>query len=708
MFSFRQAGALLVTAVLIIMGTGMVSSSPETLAAHQPRDVTHVDVTPPGVTLTDVTLTDVTHTVESPSGAIRLALSVEAGVPRYAVSFRGAEIIEPSALGYDSLNSGSFNDNIRVVDVERREHHSTWTPVAGTNDAIDDHYNELAVTLRQTGGEEDVPRTLRVVARAYNDGIAFQYVIPPDEASGTGSTPERAHPLTIYREGTEFNFGGDREAFIFRRPPKGFYGRPSGGENSSYEGVFRPDSLGALAPDDIVALPLLVNAEDAWVVVSEADLTEYAGMYLQRPTDAPTDPGVVQSLLHREYKLTGLSKNYTGIGPTDWAVKTERPMRSPWRVIMIADTPGQLAESNLIATLNDPSILEDTSWIKPDLAIWPWWNGRYTEDPSIPNDTLSVPFLKRYVDFAAESDVPYLLIDLGWDEIDIEEVMQYAESQEVDVFLWVEEMALREGRLDSTFQAFRDLGAVGVKVDFIFPDQQSNIAFLHEILQSAGRHRLMVNVHGVHKPTGIWRTYPHFLTREGVLALEFSRKHEKPTPEHNVTLPFTRGLLGPMDYTPGVFDLDGPPGISRKVQTTRMQQMAMYIVYFSALQMIPDYPQSYRNFPEAWDVIRRVPTTWDETRVLEGAPADYVVTARRKGDRWYVGAMTDEQARTFDVSLDFLAPNTTYQAQVFQDSEAIEHDHLGIDVREATVVQKDTVSLSLAETGGGVIVLSPR
>jgi len=183
--------------------------------------------------------------------------------------------------------------------------------------------------------------------------------------------------------------------------------------------------------------------------------------------------------------------------------------------------------------------------------------------------------LKRYIDFAEENQLPYIFIDLGWPAIDIQEVIRYAKERDVGFFLWVEEKALREGRLDSTFQTYQEWGAAGVKVDFIFPDQQDNVQFLHDILRSAAQHRLLVNVHGVHTPTGIWRTYPHFLTREGVLAHEFSRKNEKPTPEHNVTLPFTRGLLGPMDYTPGTFDPDGPPGISRQVQTTRMQQMAM-------------------------------------------------------------------------------------------------------------------------------------
>jgi alpha-glucosidase len=642
---------------------------------------------------------DTTTRVTSPDGQIEVTVTVEEGRPRYAVTYGGESLIQPSSLGYDSLNTIALDRNFEIASVERREQDTSWTPLYGTTASVRNHHREMAVTLRQTEGPE---RRLRVVFRVFNDGVAFRYVVPDQEGI---TAPRGAARATVYSENTGFNFGGNYETYVFRRPPEGFYGRPSGGENSSYEGVYRPDSLGTLQPGEIVAMPLLVNAGAAWVAVSEANLTDYAGLYLE-PTG---ETGHLTSLLHPEYRLTGLSKNYTGIGPTDWKVKSDLPLRSPWRVLMIGEEPGHLIESNLLTTLSDPSVLQDTSWIEPGLAVWPWWNGRYTPDPDVPNEQISVPMLKYYIDFARESDVPYILIDLGWPEIDIQEVIRYAKAQGVEFFLWVEEAALREGRLDSTFQTYQEWGAAGVKVDFIFPDQQGNVQFLHDILESAGRHRLMVNVHGVHKPTGIRRTYPHFLTREGVLALEFSRKNEKPTPEHNVTLPFTRGLLGPMDYTPGAFDPDGPPGIERKVQTTRMQQMAMYVVYYSPLQMIPGYPDSYAPFPEAWRTIRTMPTVWDETRFLQGRPADYVVLARRKGDTWYVGAMTDESARTLEVPLDFLPDQGTYAAQIFQDGPPPPGDpHRGVDVRTATVSAPDTVTLDLAAAGGGVAVLQPQ
>jgi alpha-glucosidase len=633
------------------------------------------------------------HRVVSPDSSIEVSVMVNEGRPLYSVEYEGQTLLQPSRLGYDSLNTLSLDRQLEVARVRHTERDTTWAPLYGKTASITDHHREMVVTFRQRRAPG---RHLQAVFRVFNDGVAFRYVLPQQEGMDQA---------TVYDETTGFNFGGNHEAYIFRRKPKGFYGRPSGGQNSSYEGVYRPDSLGTLKPDEIVAMPLLVRSEAAWVAVSEAQLTNYAGLYLQpRP-----QTGALTSLLHPEYRLTGLSKNYTGIAPTEWKVKTDLPLRSPWRVLMIGEHPGDMVESTILSRLNPPTSLADTSWIQPGLAVWPWWNGRYTSDPAIPNEEISVPMLKRYIDFAHSNDIPYILIDLGWPQIDIQSVIDHAQEREVDFFLWVEEKALREGRLDSTFQTYRDWGAAGVKVDFIFPDQQSNVQFLHKILRSAGRHQLMVNVHGVHKPTGIRRTYPHMLTREGVLALEFSRKNEKPTPEHNVTLPFTRGLLGPMDYTPGIFDPDGPPGIPRSVQTTRMQQMAMYVVYYSPLQMIPGYPESYQRFPEAWKVIRNVPTVWDETRFVEGAPAEYAVLARRHGDTWYVGAMTDEQPRDLQIPLDFLASDLSYEAQIFQDGDDSPGDpHLGIDRREAEVTRGTTVSLSLASAGGGVLVLEPK
>jgi len=633
------------------------------------------------------------YDVTSPDSLIAVSVAIDKGQPTYSVAYRGEEIIERSALGYDSLNHFALDRNFEVRAVKRSHRDTTWSPLYGKTSTLRDHHNQLTVELAQKGAES---RRLQVVFRVYNDGVAFRYVLPEQDG---------IQHATVYEEGTEFNFGQNHKTYVFRRPPEGFYGRPSGGENSSYEGVYRPDSLGALAPDEIVAMPMLVDAEEAWVAISEANLTNYSGLYLQ-PSEKT---GNFTSLLHPEYKLTGLSKNYTGIGPADWTVKSGLPLRSPWRVLMVQENPGTMIESTLVPSLNAPAAQKDTSWIQPGLAVWPWWNGRYTSDPAIPNEQISVPMLKRYIDFADENQLPYLLIDLGWPAIDIQEVIRYAKERDVGFFLWVEEKDLREGRLDSTFQTYQEWGAAGVKVDFLFPDQQGNVQFLHEILRSAGRHRLMVNVHGIHKPTGIRRTYPHFLTREGVLALEFSRNNEKPTPEHNVTLPFTRGLLGPMDYTPGTFDPDGPPGIPRRVQTTRMQQMAMYVVYYSPLQMIPGYPESYEPFPKAWDVIRTMPTVWDDTRFIKGAPADYVVLARRKGATWYVGAMTDEQPRDLRVPLGFLASGKAYEAQLFQDGDSRPGDpHLGIDYRSAQVTRDTTVSLSLAGAGGAVLVLEPK
>lgn len=630
--------------------------------------------------------------LRSPSGGVEVTFALRAtGAPAYSVAYKGRMVVSPSSLGLDIRGGGPLYRGMEVETVGRRAHDSTYALAVGKASSARDRYRELTVSLRESAGAR---RRLQIIFRAYDDGVAFRYHIPAQAGIET---------LDIVEEISEFRFPADYRCWAMQL--KTF--------RSNYEQEFEPTSVGQIKPDAIIGLPVTIQTDGGpTLAIAEADLEDYAGMYLR---------GVEGS---KNALVSRLSPHANGDG---FAVSGRTPLSSPWRALMIGDTPGRLIESTLILSLNDPPAFKDTSWIKPGKAAWDWWSGQLAE--GVANPGMNDATMKHYIDFASEFGLEYMLVDEGWyaphapggardapvditktvPEIDLPGLVSYARARGVGLILWIHWKLARE-QMDRAFPFYERLGIKGVKIDFMDRDDQEMVAFYHRVLKKAAEHHLAVDLHGAYKPTGLVRTYPNYLSQEGVLGAEYNKWTARITATHNVTLAFTRMLAGPLDYTPAGFRNVTPAEFKPRekgplVMTTRAHQLAMYVVYESFLQMAADSPSAYRGQPGS-EFIRVVPTSWDETRVLAGEIGKYVVVARRRGPVWYVGAMTNEEPRTLSVPLDFLGrgPHTL---SAFADGADASSEPTHVSVSAGRISAGQTLSLRLAPSGGYAAQLKP-
>lgn len=634
---------------------------------------------------------DTSARLRSPGGAVEVGFMLDDGAPVYTVVYKGRTVLDWSPLGLELRQGGPLARGMEIDGIERRVHDSTYALAAGKASRARDLYNEFEVRLHERGGAR---RRLRIIFRAYDDGAAFRYVVPEQKGF------ER---VDVVEEKSEFRFPGDYACWAMQL--NSFH--------SNYEKEFDRISVGRIKPGARVGLPLTIQTDGgATMAIAEADLKDYAGMYLQGVE------GAANALVSR------LAPHSNGDG---LAVSGRAPLASPWRVIMLGDEPGRLIESTLILSLNDPPAFRDTSWIRPGKAAWDWWSGQLAEGVAEPG--MNDATMKHYVDFAAEFGLEYMLVDAGWytpkawgegadlkaditktvPEIDLPGLVRYARARGVGLILWLNWIPARD-QMDRAFPYYERLGIKGVKIDFMDRDDQEMVAFYHRVLKKAAEHHLLVDLHGAYKPTGLARTYPNYLTQEGVLGAEYNKWSARVTATHNVTLPFTRMLAGPLDYTPAGFRNVTPARFKPQdkgplVMTTRAHQLAMYVVYESPLQMVADAPEAYRGRPGA-EFIRVVPTSWDETRVLEGSIGESIVVARRRGREWFVGAMTNERPRTIKVSLSFLGRGA-YTLDAFADGPDASDEPKQLSVTTTRVRAGETLSITLAPSGGYAARLRP-
>jgi alpha-glucosidase len=505
-------------------------------------------------------------------------------------------------------------------------------------------------------------------------------------------------------ERSEFRFGGDHTSWALRL--RTFH--------SNYEKEFDRVTISAIQPGAKIGLPLVSQvAGGPTVAVAEADLENYAGMYLHGLA------GESNALVSRLSPFGGREEGS--------AVRGFAPHRSPWRLVLLGDEPGRLIESTTLLSLNPPSIVRDPSWIKPGKAAWDWWSGQVAD--GVPNPGMNNATMKHYIDFAAEFGLEYMLVDAGWytakaygddadtkaditksvPEIDLPGLVRYARERKVGIILWLHWIPARD-QMDKAFPYYERLGVKGIKVDFMDRDDQEMVGFYHRILRKAAEHRLLVDLHGAYKPTGLVRTYPNYMTQEGVLGAEYNKWSDRITAAHNVTLPFTRMIVGPMDYTPGGFRnvtraAFKPQDRLPLVLSTRAHQLAMYVVYDSPLQMVSDYPGAYRGEPGA-DFLRIVPASWDETRVVGGRIGEYILMIRRRGREWFVGAMTNEAGRTLSLPLNFLGTGG-YELTEYADGPGADADPKRIAAATRRVRKGETLTLKLAPAGGYAARLAP-
>jgi alpha-glucosidase len=634
-------------------------------------------------------------TVTSPDGNLSVTLELKANPQPYLagerayyrVSYQGTPLLADSPLGLDFKGGRALDRDFEIVSTDQQSRDSTWENPFGAQRKVRDHYNQLSVSLR----ERQAPgRRVDFIFRAYDEGVAFRYFLPKQEG---------LEKFTLASENTGFYFARDSFAYALNL----------GRFNTSNEGEFRRISLGEVKPASIVNLPLLIEVPGGpWVGLLEADLTDYAGMYLGGV------PGVENALIS---KLSPLPSRM------DEVVIGKTPKATPWRVLLVNQRPGGLIESNyLILNLSTPCALADTSWIKPGKAAWDWWSGSFAKNVSF-KPGMNTATMKHYVDFAAAHHLEYMLVDAGWSPqkddihpeditryiptVDIPAIVAYAKERGVKVMIWVHWSAVKK-QIDQAFPLYEKWGVAGVKIDFMDSDHQEMVNFYEEMVRKAAAHHLTVDFHGAYKGTGLRRAYPNLLTREGVMGMEYSKWSERVTPEHDVTIPFTRMLAGPMDYTPGSFHNATraefqPRFVEPMSQGTRAHQLAMYVVFESPLAMLSDYPEAYDNQPGI-EFLEKVPTVWEVTKVLNGEPARYITIARQHGESWYLGSMTNWDARDLEIPLDFLGQGE-YEAWIFADGADADKVASSLTISKKRVRLSDKLNLHLAPGGGAAVAL---
>ena len=636
--------------------------------------------------------------LKSPDGRVVVEVALRANPQPYAadervyyqVSYNGVMVLTDSPLGLDFLGAEPLDQDFAVIAVTRQEHSSTWEYAFGPKRVIPDRYNEMTVSLR----ERRVPgRRLDIILRAYNEGLAFRYSLPRQDALGK---------FILASENTGFYFAADASAFALNM----------GRFNTHNEGEYLRIPLRAIKPVSIINLPLLVEIPGGpWAALLEADLTDYAGMSIGGV------PGIPNALVSKLSPAPDRKVEEVVIGAT--------PKATPWRVLLLSPTPGGLIESNyLLLNLNPACALADTSWIKPGRAAWDWWSGSYATGVDF-KPGMNTATMKHYIDFAAAHRLEYMLVDAGWappvpdsrledilhyiPEVNIPDIIAYGRSKGVKVLLWVEWRSL-DTHLDEAVALYEKWGAAGIKVDYMNRDDQEMVNFYERCVRAAAAHHLVVDFHGAYKGTGLQRTFPNLLTREGIMGMEYNKWTERVTPEHDVTIPFTRMLAGPMDFTPGAFHNAArgkfkAQDIAPMSQGTRAHQLAMYVVYESPLVMLSDYPEAY-NGQLGIEFLEKVPTVWDDTKVLAGRPAEFILVARKSGTSWFLGGMTNWDSRDLEIPLGFLGPGT-YVAQVFADGADADKTATSLNLVTKKVKAGDKLTVHLAPGGGVALILTP-
>jgi alpha-glucosidase len=624
-----------------------------------------------------------TYRLSSPDKKIVMKIDVKDRV-MVSVQYNKKPLILPSPVAMTVMDGMVLGKNPVVIDTQRRTINEKINPVVcEKRKVIQDRCNELTLIFK--GGYS-------LIFRAYDDGTAYRFITKMEDR------------MKVVSETVAFQFARDDSIY--------FPFEESFMTHSERQYQFLP--ISHIKPDQMGSLPALVDVHDGpKVAITEADLEDYPGLYLTGSDDgSPSLFGIfprypIEETLKRDRDVLVTKR-------AEYLALTSGKRAFPWRVLIIAGKDGELIESDMVFRLAKPLQLEDTAWIRPGKVAWDWWNANNIWGVNFESG-INTETYKVYLDFASEYGIEYIILDEGWSkpsdlfdinpEIDMEVLFRYAKDKNVGIILWCLWNAL-EDRLEESLDRFQQWGVKGIKVDFMQRDDQKMVRYYHKIARKAAEHRLLVDFHGSYKPTGLRRAYPNVMTREGVQGLEHNKWGKNITPEHNVTIPFIRMLAGPMDYTPGAMinaqEKNFIPRWNRPMsQGTRVHQLAMYVVYESPLQMLADSPSQYRRESEIMNFLSVVPTVWDETEVLDAQVAEYVILARKHGDDWYVGGMTNWTPRSLEITLSFL-DSGEYTAEIYSDGHNASRYASDFQKLSRDVTEKDKIRIEMAPGGGWV------
>jgi len=625
--------------------------------------------------------------LQSPGGQTEIRVKVGEEIT-WAVTHGSSSIIQPSPLSLQ-VDGKELGASPSLIGESRQSVDTEITPVvAEKRSVIRDNYNEL--TLEFGGG-------FSLIFRAYDDAAAYRWKTGFDREIVVNSE------IAAFRFSEDFPlFFQEEESFFTHSERKNLHLR-----------------LSEITPERMACCPALVELDGGVkVAVTESDLRDYAGMYLAGGASAHCLAGRFPRFVTSEEQRG--DRNVAPTERADYLARTSGDRVFPWRVLIITDSDRQLLDNQTVFKLGPEQMIEDTSWIRPGKVAWDWWNYNniYGVDfrAGVNTDTY-----KYYIDFASRYGIEYIVLDEGWyklgdllsvsPEVDLEEIVRYAKSKDVEVVLWVVWKTL-EDQWNAAFSEFTRLGIAGIKVDFMQRDDQWMVNYYWRVAEECARRHLLVDFHGAYKPTGLRRAYPNVISREGVKGLENTKWSEDINPEHDLTIPFIRMLTGPMDFTPGAMvnmnRENFKPIFNQPMSMgTRCHQLAMYVIYESPLQMLADNPSNYYREPECMEFLAAVPTVWEETVVLDAAVSDYAVVARKQGGKWFVGAMTDDNARDFSIKTADFLPEGKWRLEAWEDG--INADRYGSDfrVKKVTVRPGDAISIHLAPGGGWAAILSP-
>ena len=634
------------------------------------------------------------YNVSSPDGKIKADISVGNDLS-YSVTFDGKPVISESTLSMTLSNGTIWGKNPKVAKVSKKSLNTKIPSPFYRADKLDENYNSTTINFKGGWGVE---------FRAYNDGIAYRFI------------SSQKSPLIIADEEVCYNFPLDATSFVpytKSRDVDPYY--------NSFENEYEEVKLSGIDRNRLIFLPMTVDLGDnVKVTVTESDLEQFPGLYMTGCGNTSLKgsharyPKISKQGGHNNLQMEVKERE-------NFIAKTDGSRTFPWRVAIITDNDKNLAASNLSYLLASPSKVSDISWIKPGKVAWEWWNDWNITGvdfkAGINNDAY-----KKYIDFAAENGIEYLILDEGWavnlkadlmqvvPEINLPELIDYARSKNVDVVLWAGYVAF-DRDMENVCRHYANMGVKGFKVDFMDRDDQEIVDFVHRAAETCAKYNLILDLHGMYKPAGLNRTYPNVLNFEGVNGLEQMKwstlDHDQV--EYDVMIPFIRQVAGPMDYTPGAMNNGSKLTYQSNYyepmsQGTRCRQLALFIVFDSPFTMLCDTPVNYDKEPECRDFIASVPTTWDETVIVDGKMGEYIVTARRKGDTWYVAGLTDWSPRELNIDLSFIG-DTSGKAIIFKDGANAAKNAKDYNKESLTLDANKQLKINLAPGGGFAMII---
>lgn len=631
----------------------------------------------------------VDYWIKSPDSKLKIKVTVNDSIT-YSVFLKSTGIILPSAIAM-TLENQALGVNAKVKGTKTNSVRSKLVPVYGKSAQLSNDFNELVI---------DFSDHYSLIFRAYNEGTAYRFVTDLKDS------------VKVISEKASFNLGGAPEVIFSETDVFTSWEVPY----VKYNSISSIDNGKKAITPTLFAYP----KSGIKVIIAESDLFGYPGMYMQKKDNKMSGTWAK----YPSRADLGSWGNFVSVVKEryDFIAKTAGKRSYPWRVVIATDQDKDLLNNQLVYKLASPSKISNTSWIKPGKATWEWWHDSILPTAKIPSgmENRNTALYNYYVDFAGANHLEYLMIDAGWSnnydltkvnpKLDIREVIKRGKDKNVHVFLWCVATSLMKD-LDGNLDFLASIGAAGIKVDFFDRDDQIAIEWFEKIAAAAAKRHLMVDFHGCSKPTGLQKTYPNIVNYEAVRGAECSKWDLTANPDQHLLIPFIRMIAGPIDYTPGSMRNSTKaafkpvdPGLP-STQGTRCHELAMYVVFDQPFAMLCDSPDEYMKYPDIMKFLSAVPTVFDETKVLDAKVGEYAVMAKKKQDKWFLGAMTNWESRTVKLDFSFLTDDKTYTAEIFSDAKDADENASHYTVRTVRVTRQTKIDLPLAKGGGAVAYL---